>query len=41
MDIHGAKTGAKVFVWVIGIVGALPGIFLAAFFRKILGVGGA
>lgn len=41
MDIHGAKTGAKVLVWVIGIVGALLGMFLAAFFRKILGVSGA
>lgn len=39
MDIHGAKSGMKVLMWVIGVFGTLFGLILAAFFRKILGGG--
>ena len=37
MDVHAAKAGAKTLLWVVGLVGTLLGIVLAAYFRKIFG----
>jgi hypothetical protein len=35
MDVHAAKAGAKTLLWVVGLVGALIGVVLAAYFRKL------
>jgi hypothetical protein len=37
MDVHAAKAGGKALLWVVGIVGTLLGIVLAAYFRKLFG----
>jgi hypothetical protein len=40
MDVHAAKAGAKTLLWIVGIVGTLLGLFLAAYFRQLLSVSG-
>lgn len=39
MDVHAAKAAGKTLLWVVGIVGTLLGLFLAAYFRQILSGG--
>src|SRR5579862_8001398 len=39
MDVHGAKSAAKALLWVVGVVGALLGLILAAYFRYLFGTG--
>lgn len=39
MDVHAAKAAGKTLLWVVGIVGTLLGLFLAAYFRQILSSG--
>jgi hypothetical protein len=34
-DIHAAKVTGKVLLWVVGVVGALLGIFIAAYARQV------
>ena len=36
MDVHAAKSAGKALLWVVGIFGALLGIVLAAYFRRLL-----
>ena len=33
MDVHAAKAGGKTLLWVIGVVGALFGILIAAYYQ--------
>jgi hypothetical protein len=40
MDVHAAKAGGKTLLWVVGIVGTLLGLFLAAYFRQLISGGG-
>jgi hypothetical protein len=37
LDMHAAKSAGKTLLWVVGVVGTLLGIFLAAYFRQIIG----
>lgn len=42
MDVHAAKAAGKALLWVVGVVGTLLGLFLAAYFRQLLsGTGSA
>jgi hypothetical protein len=36
MDVHAAKAAGKALLWIVGIVGTLLGLFLAAYFRQLL-----
>lgn len=36
-DLHAAKVTGKALLWVIGVVGALIGLVLSAYFRKLFG----
>jgi hypothetical protein len=36
-DVHAAKVAGKTLLWIVGIVGTLLGIILAAWFRKLFG----
>jgi hypothetical protein len=38
MDVHAAKVGGKILLWIVGAVGTLLGFFLA-YFRQILSGG--
>ena len=37
MDVHAAKSAGKALLWIVGVVGTLLGLFLAAYFRQVLG----
>jgi len=37
MDVHGAKAAGKTLLWVVGVVGTLLGIFLAAYLHQMFG----
>jgi hypothetical protein len=36
MDMHAAKASGRTVLWVVGVVGTLLGLFLAAYFRQLL-----
>jgi len=39
MDVHAAKAAGRALLWVVGVVGTMLGLFLAAYFRQMLSGG--
>lgn len=41
MDVHGAKAAVKTLLWVVGLVGTLLGLLIAAYLRQLFSGGKA